>query len=352
MSLKVITMNKMTIIISIILASIISTTASAVTQVYDSKRDVFHIGGYVSYHAQEVLKEKPATRFDKKIYEINAKKEESKVFVKTKDDIVFFELSNAGHMAVSTTKYVPNTSKPHRDYLSIYSRTGELIKTIEDVPVITREKYFTWSPDGTKIAFVKGERIPDSKSGPFKPMGVWLYDIEKDELKKISDDGWDVRWARHDNKIHILKYTMGPTYVYDTKTGRLAENKDGKGIILSPDGKYYIGTTMEPGDMEDKEVYHVYDGHTNEKIYTFDPYYLYWGYSRFISDKYLLIRSINWSYKVFDVFSKTDYRNPSKIRLLGWNKDMTKVVVYEGGNQVHIEELLTGKRLKSIDIPK
>ncbi len=39
--------------------------------------------------------------------------------------------------------------------------------------------------------------------------------------------------------------------------------------------------------------------------------------------------------------------------MLGWNEDMTKIIVYEkGGKQVHIEDMMTGKRLQSISIPE
>ena len=195
---------------------------------------------------------------------------------------------------------------------------------------------------------------------PFEPQGVFIFDINKDIIIKISEKGTDVRWAKYAKKIYIqdnfLENSAADISVYDPVENKLMKTSK-KGFIFSDDGKYYIAEKLNGFLEESMTEYTIYDNASNKPIYNFneDEKYLLdesYGNYQFIKNTHNLLIVGSSQYKVFDVDKQKVIAKWNK-SLIGWNEDMTKGVIYEGGSKfVHIIFLVDGIKIKSVAIPQ
>ncbi len=339
---------------------LLSQPAFTSSYIYNEVNGVIYIGGYPLENIRRDINglKHEELYFKNKIYVINTKDGTSELFLKTDESILAYEISNQGYIAVSTSKK-DRKKREFKNDLIIYESNGEKVKLIENVPVWIKTKHFSWSKADAKIAYITGKVIIEGHY-PFEPTGVWLYDIENGKTTKIADTGVKINWSRHDNNIYIQNKfdSVDPTdiSIYNTSTGKLTKS-DRKGIIFSDDGKYYIGIEEIKGYDFPTYVPYIFDNISNKKnIYSTEEK-SNWHREmmlrfKFINNSQYLLVWGRKSYKIINVETVKVVRKADKQGLVGWNKDMTKVVVYEGGNQIHIDELLTGRRLQSIDIPE
>ncbi|MFQ6008665.1 MAG: hypothetical protein ACE5K8_06905 [Candidatus Zixiibacteriota bacterium] len=152
-------------------------------------------------------------------------------------------------------------SVPPKNSLVFIDRDGNEIMTLdEDV------RKFSWSPDGEKIAYIKGTYYEGGVG--FKTTGVGIFDLKDKSKTQIKKDfphktirgfeggGYEINWARHDSNVYIQDFGyLDGIYRYNTKIGK-SEKVDYKGIDFSPDGKYY----------KEIEGIHIYLTATNEDI--------------------------------------------------------------------------------------
>jgi hypothetical protein len=344
-------------LIIVVLYLIPSYSSSAL--IYDEDKGLIYLGGYPIEGLRRDIGNKEDRYLKDKIYVLNFKENTSKLLISGEEPIVDLVYSVGGYILVSTNKQ-DQTKGEYVGKIIIYTDRGEQKRTIDNVPIIADEEVFSLSIDGNKIVYISGRAIIEGRER-FITEGVWTYDIENDETKKIADQGIQVNWSRHDNNIYIQNKfdTKDPSdiSVYNTSTGELSKS-DRKGIIFSDDGKYCIGAELIKGFGGDHPTfkYYIFNNISNQKIYKFKEE---WGVQyemtqnvKFIYGSPYLLMWGTKSYKIFDVKSQSFIRAGKRKGLIGWNEDMTKVVVYGGGDQIHIDVLMTGKRLKSIDIPK
>jgi len=332
----------------------------ATTTIFNEERGDIYIGGgdiaRILLYKDNIRK----TTFRNKVYRISLEDEKARLIVETKDRILSLK-ARKSLLVVAEINVDGESGKDHRSLL-LYDKKGMLLKTIDGVVLSTSSDTYSLSPDGTEIAYLTGNKLYETRK-PFDPTGVWIYNVKNNETKKIAGGGYEIKWSDHDNKIYIRDNYRDPTRmsIYDTNKGVLSKSTH-KGLLFSGDGKHYVGVQAENiMDVDaDTPVFYIFDSTTNKKIHQFkigeySARIDWYGYGAFIKrSNHILIWGsyAKGKYKLFDVDTKQTIRE-SKSHLLGWNEDMTKLIVYEGGGkQIHIEETLTGKRLKSLDIPK
>jgi Tol biopolymer transport system component len=328
--------------------------------IYDESNDLIYIGGFPIENERLSFDSK----IDKlpllyKIYSIKLKnQEEHTIFEANNKKIMTYSISNKGFIAISTHK-VNEQKGINEKQLFIMNKEGKIIKIIEDVMNIINKGYFSWSPDGQQIVYVTGKSIIEGHY-PFESQGVFIYDIVKDEIVKIADKGTDVKWSGYDNNIYIMNKFIyedpQDISIYNTTKKQLMKSER-RGIIFSDDGKFYIGAEIDKNfEGEGNQlIYYIYNNLTNEKIYHFTGEE---GYSVevaseifFIKGTHCLVIRYSSLYFIFDLDKKKTIKKLN-MGLIGFNKDMTKGVVYEGGGKfVNIVFLMEGIKIKSVEIP-
>ncbi|MDH3976756.1 MAG: hypothetical protein OEV42_21035 [Deltaproteobacteria bacterium] len=327
-----------------------SQNVSAKALIYDEEKGVIYLNeefiNLKRYEEKRKISEEPK----RKIYLIDVEANTSRTLIYSNRRVETYDISGKGHIAVMES-WNEKVSSHIKRALIIYDIEGRQLKEILDVPRTTDSSdSFVWSPDGGMIAYVTGVPTLDEKYGPFRSTGIWIYNVNKDKTEKVGG-GYGVNWSSHDGNLY-MQFAYGATEfasIYDVNTGKTRQSGK-KGLIFSDDGKYHIGKKYPESMGEDVRDY-VYRSSTNEVHYEFSIEKAEWkGYAKFIYDsQFLLMWSDGRFYKVFDVETKKIIRK-AKHALLGWNKDMTRAVVYEKG-KIHIDEMLTGKRLMSLDLP-
>lgn len=179
--------------------------------------------------------------------------------------------------------------------LFMLDQKGEVVIALPDV------QKFSWSPDGSKLAYITGL---DYEGFGFKPTGLWVLEMKSKIIKKLDPvRGYDVNWAQFDNHIYVTDFRV--VYRYSPKSGR-RERTNYKGIYFLPDGEYYFRKGREGGSTA------LYLTRTNEDITpTFSS-----------SDKILSGNKIKWSSNGKLFMLKCRDRN---YRI--WNIESRKVVV-------------------------
>ncbi|MDH3976757.1 MAG: hypothetical protein OEV42_21040 [Deltaproteobacteria bacterium] len=351
-------MERMKYIYFLIIYILVSAgNADAKALIYDEEKGAIYIGNEVRIIKNYEETKKSGNVSANKIHEIQVKANNSSTLFETTKPISEYKLSVKGYIAIVVSNWIELRGGlwHNKSSLMVYNQEGTKIKEIPDVQVSSRYyDCFSWSPDGGKIAYVTGGPTRDEKYGPFSPTGVWIYDIAKDTTEKVGG-GFGVNWSEHDGNLYMQSSYKDTLYgvVYDVKQGKTS-NSGKNGLIFSEDGMYSVGRKPSE-EMEWGTSYDVYNNQKNESVYKFKRgprggQEEWIGYAKFIlGSHYLLMWSSSSNYRIFDVDKRIFIRQATPT-LLGWNKDMTKAVVYEKG-KIHIDEMLTGKRLMSLDLP-
>jgi len=91
-----------------------------------------------------------------------------------------------------------------------------------------------WSPDSSKLAYVSASYETEE----VVPTGVWVYDLETKQSRKLNDRGRVITWAAFDGMIYTEAYVGGnPIQRIDPATGE-AEETEYESLDFSPDGKF------------------------------------------------------------------------------------------------------------------
>jgi len=324
--------------------------------IYDEENNMVFLGGW-PLEALRLYLDKSGEKLAKKIYSYNIKERKERLFYNSEMEIGAYNINLKNYMAISVQQQ-NRQGDILTEELIILNKDGEIIKKIEGVITRHLDGYFSWSPDGNKIAYVTGKSLVEVFR-PFEPQGIYIYDISNDTIRKISEKGTDVKWAKYDNKIYIqdnfLHNSEAEISVYDPVENKLTKTNK-KGLIFSDDGKYYLAQKLI-GFLEDSMTeYAVFDNISNKPVYRFteDEKGLLdesSGNYRFIKGTHNLLIVGTSQYKVFDVDKRKTIAKWDK-SLIGLNKDMTKGVIYEGGGKfVHIVFLIDGIKIKSVPIP-
>ncbi|RPI75629.1 MAG: hypothetical protein EHM45_14695 [Desulfobacteraceae bacterium] len=328
--------------------------------IYDETNSTIFIGGYPLEN--ERLSWNPrvgSLPLLHKIYSVNfEKREQYKIFETDNDKIMAYNINNNGLIAVST--HNANEQKGiNEKQLFILEKNGKIIKKFKNTVNSINKGFFSWSPDGQKIAYVTGKSIIEGHL-PFEAQGVFIYDIKKDETVKISDKGADVYWSEHDKNIYIrdnfIQEDPQNISVYNTTNKQLIKSNR-HGTIFSDDGKFYIGAEIDKTFEGDGNmlIYFIYDNKTNEKIFKFTGSE---GYNIEVASEVFFLKKTHCLmirypslYFIFDVDKKKTIKKLNA-GLIGFNKDMTKAVVYEGKEDfINIIFTMEGIKIKSIKIP-
>jgi len=316
-------MKKILLVVIMIIGLSSSRSAMSASVIYDESKDIVYLGGFGISNLQYVF-EKIEPQNEDKIYAIDTKNNKAGVLINAGDRIFAYELSAKGYLAVSTSMQEKGKIT-YINKLIIYKTTGERLTIIDNVLSKGFNNYFSWSGDGNKIVYVKGEDVIE---GRVQPRGVWIYDIVKNEEVMISKWGAEVNWSKHDNNIYIQNEfkedNPSDVSVYNTTTNKLTRS-DHNGVIFSSDGKYYIGYMM-PGGYESYAEY-IYEAATNKKLLASQKEAI-WNKEMlyqiiFIRNThYVLTWSWKGGYKVFDVDKGNVIRRVDKAGVVGWNKDI------------------------------
>ena len=349
--------EKIGLMLIIIGMFISSFNVSYAKNIYDEENNTVYIGGW-PIEALRSYWDKSDEKISTKLFSVDFKRAENKLFYSTQMEIGAYDLSFKNYIAICTQQ---NNKQGDilAEKLIILDKDGKIIKTIEGVVTRHLNGYFSWSPDGKKIVYVTGKAIMEERY-PFEPKGIFIYDILLDKIIKISEKGTDVRWAKYDKKIYIqdnfLENSAADISVYDPVENKLMKTSK-KGFVFSDDGKYYIAEKLNGFLEESMTEYSIYDNTSNKPIYHFneDEKYLLdesYGNYQFIKNTHNLLIVGSSQYKVFDVDKQKVIANWKK-SLIGFNADMTKGIIYEGGGKfVHILFLIDGIKIKSVPIPQ
>ncbi|MCH7575089.1 MAG: PD40 domain-containing protein [Candidatus Marinimicrobia bacterium] len=135
-------------------------------------------------------------------------------------------------------------------YIRVISPDGELLHTLED------GLKFAWSPDGNKIAYVTYD-LNDADYTYKSPTGLWIYDLETGERRRISRYAQRLKWAEFDNNLYFTQSL--DVLRYSSESG-VIDSTDYAGIDFSPDGQYYF-LRYDPMISHKRQIY---DTATNE----------------------------------------------------------------------------------------
>lgn len=141
--------------------------------------------------------------------------------------------------------YVSETVTPeagrrtHRLYenevLRIVDRLGHPVHRVE------RVRRFTWSPDGTAVAYVVGDYYEGGVG--FVDPETFVLEVASGRTRRIADGGVDLHWAAHDGALYVERL-HAPVVRYDPGA-EAVEETELQGIHFSPDGSLYYAATRE-----------------------------------------------------------------------------------------------------------
>jgi len=145
-----------------------------------------------------------------------------------------------------------------RQRTMVKSKTSEdihdLVKVIDldgkEIRLFPRACGFLWSPDGRYMLYVTGCYSDTMGLLDCDPDGVWLWDTETNETKKIIGHGYRFDWARFDGNVYVEDSTedRGSRFVrcYDPRTGEVRDTKF-QSVGFSPDGRFSVESGGEGG---------------------------------------------------------------------------------------------------------
>lgn len=254
------------------------------------------------------------------------------------------------------------TLSPDYKYIAAIKGSGSFIKTNEML-IITKDegkevvtfkddiRKYTWSPDGGKIAYITGE---DIESRGLNSTGVWVYDIAKNEKKKVAVKANDIEWLPIGD-IYVIDYEkkydkkkkgeiIYNSLVYSYKDKVNKEHKL-KGVKFSLDGKYSILVSPQYGDItadENSMRINIYDRRADklipiDKLSTIftEPSRIEWGSFMWVKENRLVFERSIMNSLIRDIIicdiEKNSVLKSVRGQIVGVNSDRSKIVVFREG---------------------
>jgi dipeptidyl aminopeptidase/acylaminoacyl peptidase len=198
-----------------------------------------------------------------------------KIDLASNSKVIFYEINKStidSLILSQDNKYIAVTrgEKYPKTEIVIIDKKQRTIKYSINVPegIIA----YAWSPDSKRIAYVTGQPDPAEMRGLISN-GVWVYDLEKKEKKKIGQSALAIEYlpsgdlclSMDRDKMHAYK-----SICYRDINGEIRKIEK-KGINISLDGRYSIDPQYidyMPMTKEDEESTHLayYDLKTGKKI--------------------------------------------------------------------------------------
>lgn len=310
--------------------------------VYDEKKGTILVGGYPIEGPRREISG-TATNLVNKLYLVSIDGK-ARLYYNPPSSIDRYEMSISGYVAVNRGDYK----------LDILSLDGTLIKSFNNVIPFTDRNVFSWSPDGKKIAFIessKTEGIVSSIS-----TGVYIYNIESETVDKIYKHATEINWSRHNGNIYI-RDTFGtsdtPKYYIYEPTSNTINRSIINAIFYSDTGKYAI---IEKYDPEGSRyfIYSIQENIilTKGEDVKYPIYSLYYGFGFLAKNDYIYEINESPGYIIYDATIGKKVYSKRKTSLIGWDMSVNRGVTYAGGDKITIVDLLTGKELFDVNLPK
>ncbi len=124
-------------------------------------------------------------------------------------------------------------SKVNVETLLIIDRKGSKLIELSD-----KIREYTWHPKRNSIFYTSGDLIREGDDFTISSRGIWCYDVEKREKRKLSEKGMNVRTVSFDDHIYFDEGNMTLKYDIDaqkTEDAGIDENT----CYYSPNGRYY-----------------------------------------------------------------------------------------------------------------
>ena len=298
-------------------------------------------------------------RFAKKSNEIKAPYKIYKIDLKDNSVVIFYEGDTKGMSWLSMSpdrKYIAVIKDWERKNAEIYVIDKKLKMRSFSISEPDGIVEYVWSPDSKKIAYIAGVI---GERNVVKSTGVWVYDIEKKEKKRIAARGSDIEWVKS-GEIHVIDYDYKKgksgspiNEVYESGVYRyelgLVPGKKVLGNDFSLDGRYSIGPkywNYSPMSFEERAKIHysIYDlqrgiAIPEDKLSNIfvDPKTITWGYFYWVKGNRLVLeaeRAIKGALGIYQLIC--DVENDRVLRavkgkLVGFNSDRSKLVIYSDG---------------------
>jgi len=137
---------------------------------------------------------------------------------------------------------------------------------------------YLWCPDQDKIAYISGVYSEEGEPVDFFPTGLYIYDVQMKKKTKIENAlmPYVLHWVKtsKENFLYMRTITRDPEkriLRYNVQENKV-ETTDSKGIMYSPDGKYYVVFSYEAGyiDCDKPSEYgfctRFFEANTNKQI--------------------------------------------------------------------------------------
>jgi len=276
-----------------------------------------------------------------------------KVDLKDNSKVIFYEVDKRTMDRL--------TISPDSNYIAVTRREGELqteILVIDKKRKISAHSIsvpdgilsYAWSPDSKKIAYMTGTY---KEYGEINSKGIWLYDLERKEKKKIAEAARSIEWLPTGELCLYVEYLESKggsrvpffkTLIYSDNSSKVVSER--RGIFLSQDGrystdpKYYL---LPEDQITDNIVVDFFDlrkgtvilGVTLDKVFS-EPNRIAWGGDiLWLKETRLVVEKRIPNALPFDIsicdFEQNKVLKDIRGRLVGVNSDRSKVVLfYEG----------------------
>lgn len=279
-----------------------------------------------------------------RIYNVDLKSNSKTIFYETDKRSIDRLLLSPDNNYISVTKY----EKDLQTEILIIDKKLR----IRDQSIIVPDGVlsYVWSPDSKKIAYMAGTY---KESGKIELKGIWIYDLEKKEKKKIAGSALKIEWlptgelCLYNEYIERQRDARLPVYktlIYSDQANNIIAEK--QGIYLSQDArystdpKYYL---LPEDQVTRKIVVDFFDlkrgtiilGTTLDKVFR-DPIRIAWGGdiiwlkgNRLVVEKRIR-DSLLYDISICD-FANNRILREVRGRIVGVNSDRSKLVIYSDG---------------------
>lgn len=198
------------------------------------------------------------------VSDISGKIVDTIYLAKTYEFVLNYNLSSSDNKVVFSSAQHPDTVDLFFEPLTIHvvdMKTKKELRTLKDFCWFYNFNAYEscWSPDESKFVYslTDWRKFSSQKPPPpVRPLGIYYYDIVKDEHIKVSDYGENPLWSPlNDTIAYILDWRKIMFYSYKTKEVEVfyepADNEKITAMHWSPDGEYLLiaGNTVK-GDRK------------------------------------------------------------------------------------------------------